>query len=259
MTKHNANANDNIHACVTLHDTDVNDNIYDCVALHDAYTTSTERERAFPLVCQRSVVSHHSHTHRGSSSICLRLSCHPHVYGHLCVLFTLILPFYFPALPSASFLLPPVPEVCGKPAQLRQTRVWTPPMSSPSPQVMSPRPTTSTRPQSSPKCSSWTPRRSSPTKFLLRTPTTMTLHSKTCSTKHIKRKPITLYEKTCLSVCRRRQCPIERSDPGRASEHRNPEAQIRTLLDNQKEQILAECQARINQHEFQAARAQEDQ
>ena len=54
-------------------------------------TTSTKRERAFPLVCQRSVVSHHSHTHRGSSSRSLRLSPHPHVHGHLCVLFTLIL------------------------------------------------------------------------------------------------------------------------------------------------------------------------
>ena len=85
-------------------------------------------------------------------------------------------------------------------------------MSSPSPQVMSPRPTTSARSQSSPTCSSWTRRRSSPTKSLLRTPTTMTLHSKTCSTKHIERKSITLYEKTCLSVCRR-QCPIERCDP----------------------------------------------
>ena len=41
----------------------------------------------------------------------------------------------------------------------------------------------------------------------------------------------------------------------RPGEHRNSEAQIRTLLDKQKEQILAECQARINQHEFQAARA----
>ena len=41
----------------------------------------------------------------------------------------------------------------------------------------------------------------------------MTLHSKTCSTKHVERKPITFYEKTCLSVCRRRQCPIERGDP----------------------------------------------
>ena len=46
---------------------------------------------------------------------------------------------------------------------------------------------------------------------------------------------------------------------GRPGEHRNSEAQIGTLLDNQKEQILAECQARISQHEFQAARAEEDQ
>ena len=46
---------------------------------------------------------------------------------------------------------------------------------------------------------------------------------------------------------------------GRPGEHRNSEALIRTLLDNQKEQILAECQARINQHEFQAARAEEVQ
>ena len=40
----------------------------------------------------------------------------------------------------------------------------------------------------------------------------MMLHSKTCPTKHIERKPITLYEKTGLSVCRRRQCPIEQGD-----------------------------------------------
>ena len=46
---------------------------------------------------------------------------------------------------------------------------------------------------------------------------------------------------------------------GRPGEHRNPEAQIRTLLDKQNEQILGECQARINQHEFQAPRAEEDQ
>ena len=43
-------------------------------------------------------------------------------------------------------------------------------------------------------------------------PTTMTLHSKTCSTKYIERKPITLYEKICQSVSRRRQCPIEQGD-----------------------------------------------
>ena len=93
----------------------------------------------------------------------------------------------------------------------------------------------------------------------------MTLHSKTCSIKYIESKPITLYEKTCLSVCRRRQCPIEqgdlleidRGDPvsTEAQKHRLG----RTLLDDQKEQILAECQARISQHEFQAARAEEEQ
>ena len=39
----------------------------------------------------------------------------------------------------------------------------------------------------------------------------------------------------------------------RPAEQSSQEAQIRTLLDKQKEQILAECQARINRHEFQAA------
>ena len=39
---------------------------------------------------------------------------------------------------------------------------------------------------------------------------------------------------------------------GRPVEQRNQEAQIRTLLDKQKEQVLAECQARINKYEFQA-------
>ena len=46
---------------------------------------------------------------------------------------------------------------------------------------------------------------------------------------------------------------------GQPGEHRSSEAQIRTLFDDQKEQILAECQARISQHEFQAARAEEEQ
>ena len=46
---------------------------------------------------------------------------------------------------------------------------------------------------------------------------------------------------------------------GRLGEHRRSEPQIRTLLDDQKEQIIAECQARISQHEFQAARAEEEQ
>ena len=46
---------------------------------------------------------------------------------------------------------------------------------------------------------------------------------------------------------------------GRPGEHRSSEAQIRTLLDDPKEQILAKCQARLSQHEFQATRAEEEQ
>ena len=46
---------------------------------------------------------------------------------------------------------------------------------------------------------------------------------------------------------------------GQPGEHRSSEAQTRTLVDDQKEQILAKCQARISQHEFQAARAEEKQ
>ena len=38
VTKHMANAIDDINACVTLHDMDVNDNIHDSVAPHDAFT-----------------------------------------------------------------------------------------------------------------------------------------------------------------------------------------------------------------------------
>ena len=46
---------------------------------------------------------------------------------------------------------------------------------------------------------------------------------------------------------------------GQPGEHRSSEAQIRTLFDDQREQILAECQARNSQHEFQTARAEEEQ
>ena len=45
---------------------------------------------------------------------------------------------------------------------------------------------------------------------------------------------------------------------GQPSEHKNSEAQIRTLLDEQKQIVLAVCQARISQHEFQAAHAEEE-
>ena len=86
----------------------------------------------------------------------------------------------------------------------------------------------------------------------------MTLHSKTCSIKYIERKPITLHEKTCLSVCRRRQCPIEKGDPleidrGNPVSTETQKHRLGLCSTIKKEQILAECQARICQHEFQAA------
>ena len=73
---------------------------------------------------------------------------------------------------------------------------------------------------------------------------------------------ITLCEKACLLVSRRRPCPKERRNPlskeqgdlfvASGQEPNTEHAQIRTLLGRQKEQILAECQAKIKKHEFQA-------
>ena len=37
---------------------------------------------------------------------------------------------------------------------------------------------------------------------------------------------------------------------GQLGEHESSEAQIRTLLDEQKQKVLAECQARISQHAY---------
>ena len=70
--------------------------------------------------------------------------------------------------------------------------------------------------------------------------------------------PITLHENTCLSVCRRRQCPIERGDPleierGDPLSKESRKHGLGLCSINKKEQILAECQARVNRHEFQAA------
>ena len=52
------------------------------------------------------------------------------------------------------------------------------------------------------------------------------------------------------------QRPVEertgRLDTANGQELNVANAQIRTLLDRQKEQILAECQAEIKKHEFQA-------
>ena len=71
-------------------------------------------------------------------------------------------------------------------------------------------------------------------------------------------------EKACLSISR---CPNERGGPvvertGRfvatsGQELNFDHAQIRNLLDRQKEQILAECQTEINRHELQGEELQQ--
>ena len=73
---------------------------------------------------------------------------------------------------------------------------------------------------------------------------------------------ITPSERACLSVSRRRS-KSERIGRSVGERTRRPvessgqklnvaNAQIKTLLDRQKEKILAECQAEIKKHEFQA-------
>ena len=90
-------------------------------------------------------------------------------------------------------------------------RRWTPLTTPTSSQVLSPTPTTSRRLTSSPTQSPW-PTHSSPSKGSSRMWSTMTPHS-ICSSKHTEYMSIRPSEKACLSVSRRRPCPIERGDP----------------------------------------------
>ena len=118
---------------------------------------------------------------------------------------------------------------------------------------MSPRPTTSTRPQSSPasdKVSSADP------DYDDATLEDMLQQAHRAQAYHSLREDLSVSLSSSMSD---RTGRLVGDRPGRLGEHRSSEAQIRTLLDKQQEQILAECQARINQHEFQAARAEEVQ
>ena len=74
-------------------------------------------------------------------------------------------------------------------------------------------------------------------------------------------EPITLKEKACRPVCLnesyRTVQPVVDCDKGHESCHKiqrqnSENEQIRTLLDRQREQILADCRAEIQTHQFQA-------
>ena len=123
----------------------------------------------------------------------------------------------------------------------------------------------------------------------------MTLRSASCSPKHTENTPITAVWKVCLSVSR--HClsrPIERGNPweratsirlvlvsetrtvltisflqspklkkwsierGKPVGESNSSAQIRTLFDEQRHMIIAECCEKVSHDELQAARAEQD-
>ena len=89
--------------------------------------------------------------------------------------------------------------------------------------------------------------------------TTMTSPSVRRSFMRAEDEPITRKKKACRPVCRRQSVMIERGNLLLADlcrvfkKFRDTESeQIRILLEGQREQILADCQAEIQKHEFQA-------
>ena len=86
----------------------------------------------------------------------------------------------------------------------------------------------------------------------------MSLHSRVCFTKLTEYIAITLYEKTCLSVCRRRQCPTERGDPletelGDPLSKETRKHRLGLCSTNKKSKFLQSAKQELNRHEFQAA------
>ena len=122
----------------------------------------------------------------------------------------------------------------------------------------------------------------------------MTRHSASCSPRHTEDKPITAIQKACQSVSQsslsvvfdRTGKPVGERDvdqligfgvtkhhskfsentqaekvvdrSGKPEERNSSNAQIRTLLDEQRQTIIAEYCEKIGQHELQAAHAEEE-
>ena len=105
---------------------------------------------------------------------------------------------------------------------------------------------TSTRPQSSPTCSSWTRRRSSD--YVSSADPDYDDATLEDMLQQVHRAKAFHSLREDLSVSLYSSSMSHRT--GRPVEKRNQEAQIRTLPDKQREQILAECQARINYMNF---------
>ena len=152
----------------------------------------------------------------------------------------------------------PLPWCRGLKPRALPLRSWAPWTVKTPPQVMSPTTTSSQRIMSSSPRSPW------PSNGPLKTSTTTTSQSVRRSSMRAEVEPISLKEKACRFVCLRRQwVMIERRNllfvvtqvtrkVTKLRDKNFEHAQIRTLLDRQREQFLADCEAEIRKHEFQA-------
>ena len=164
---------------------------------------------------------------------------------------------YHPVLPPAHQLH--LPRCGGQiPCALSLMRTLAPLPSTTLSQVMSPTTTTSRRLLND---TSRNPRSSSGPRM---TSSTMTSLSARRSLMRAVDEPITLKTKLCRPVSRRPLVMIERGRPvvkpfdsqipnvRENPSHSSESEQTRILLERQREQILADCQAEIRKHEFQA-------
>ena len=246
--KQNVNTNDDGDDNATPHFTA-------CVALHNMHTHKYihwVRTCTQCLIC----LEHFIHTHIGSSSSLVRTSLTTiimaiHVsdvsspWSPLSTSLSCCRPCSFTF--SSSSPTRSSWQTCTTP----QRRVWTLLTSSPSSQVMSPRPMTST--------SFWTRRRLSPSWPLLRTRITleeMLYRVHRAQVDHSAREDLSVSLSSSSMSDRTGQPVGDRL--GQPGEHESSEAQTRTPLDEQKQIVLAECHARVSHHELQTAQAEEE-
>ena len=198
-----------------------------------------------------------------------------------------------PSSPSSSFSC--IPRCTLRSTTWSPCRICAPPRRGVTTPTTSPHPSKVMSLTTWSSTSSTIPRVPSPTLPRHRTWTWTTLHSASCSQRHTENMPITAIQKACQSVSRRRLlCSIEQGNlwekeisvnwfwchekhvqcsqqvfwntqvdklvdrPGKLEERNSSNAQIRTLLDEQRQMIIAEYRDKIGHHELQVVHAEEE-
>ena len=201
--------------------------------MYTPLTTSTERECTFSLVCQRSLVFIRTHMHRGSSFM-FAPSHHLHGHPRACGLFDLILPFYFLLRFPLLFLflnyLKSVVNLHNSCNESNDHKGFYETSVEPYVHLLD------FPPLFSNKVSSADPDDDAALEDMLHQ-----VHRAQAYHSLREDSPVSL--SSSMSDRTGRPVEIDRGDP----------------VSTETGQILAECQARNNQHEFQAARAEEDQ